>query len=224
MKYAFSAVALAAALISGAVHAADLPSRKAPPPAAYAPPPVFTWTGFYGGLNLGGGWFNRGFRNGGAGYVIGGGQLGYNYQITPLFVAGLETDFQGASSRLHWLGTVRGRVGVTPFSPNLFFYGTGGFAYGGVSQGYFNPWSGYGYASVNTGTGWTAGGGAEWAFLPNWSAKIEYLYADISGDNDNGWGYNGWGGRYRHTTSNLVRAGVNYHFNFLSPAPSVSKY
>jgi len=218
MKTALSALALGAVAFAGAAHAADLPYRKAPPPAPYvAPAPIYTWTGFYAGLNIGGGWFDHGFNNGfgvgggsyhGNGFVAGGGQIGYNYQFSPLFVAGLETDFQGTSSREHWFGTVRGRLGITPFSPNILIYGTGGFAYGEVNN----------FGFVNTKTGWTAGGGVEWAFLPNWSAKVEYLYTDLSGNNNGGFGFN------RHTRTNLVRAGLNYHFNWGQPAPVLAKY
>jgi len=54
MKKAVSALTLFAALASGAANAADLPSRKAPPPVYTAPEPVALWTGFYVGLNAGG--------------------------------------------------------------------------------------------------------------------------------------------------------------------------
>jgi outer membrane immunogenic protein len=98
------------------------------------------------------------FGGNGAG-VIGGGQIGYNLQISPAWVAGLETDFQGLSgssnvtggggtiglpgfpgsgvttngitvtNQLDWMGTVRARFGYL-VSPNLLVYGTGGLAYG----------------------------------------------------------------------------------------------
>lgn len=233
MKKTLSALTLCAVLATGAAQAADLPSRKGAP--VYVPPPpapMFTWTGLYAGLNLGGGW------KGSKGSVLGGGQVGYNLQLSNLFVAGLETDFQGTSSRnLNWFGTVRGRLGITPFSPNLLIYGTGGFAYGegsgGSNNGWNNAWllnggnnnglppvwnGGGGSNSVKT--GWTAGGGAEWAFRPNWSVKVEYLHTDLSGGGDNGW----WGARQHHNQSNLVRAGVNYHFNVAAPAPVFAKY
>ena len=76
-----------------------------------------------------------------------------------------------------------------------------------------------------TKTGWTAGGGVEWAFLPNWSAKVEYLYTDLSGNNNNGFNW-GWGlnNVNNHTRFNTVRAGVNYHFNLFNPSPVVAKY
>ncbi len=55
------------ALIAGSALAADLPSRKAPPPAFVPPPPAFTWTGLYGGVNIGYGF--------GAGGSVTGGEL-----------------------------------------------------------------------------------------------------------------------------------------------------
>ena len=92
---------------------------------------------------------------------MGGGQIGYNYQISPLFVVGLETDFQGTSLRsnmlrqrqlsLPWFGTVRGRAGFALLDSKLFVYGTGGFAYGELNTPFGN----------DTRTGWTAGGGVE---------------------------------------------------------------
>ncbi|BDV32702.1 MULTISPECIES: outer membrane protein [Methylocystis] len=247
MKTTLSAIAVAAALAAGAAQAADLPSRKAPPPVFVPPPPVLTWTGFYAGLNIGGGWqdssssnvANWGWNsgNGGSGGVVGGGQIGYNYQLSPLFVVGLETDFQGTSigsgggngwwggadrARINWFGTVRGRVGFNfPGYSQFLVYGTGGFAYGEVQR---NSWWNQ-YSTVQT--GWTAGGGVEWQFLPNWSAKAEYLYTDISGSNQNAFFNPGWGlnNVNNHTRFHTVRAGVNYHFNFGgAPAPVLAKY
>jgi len=253
MKTAISALALATALFAGAASAADLPSHKAPPPYI-PPPPIMTWTGFYAGLNLGGGFYasnssNQGLwgHNGGSnsGGVVGGGQIGYNFQVTPMFVVGAETDFQGSSlgsgggnnngwlfgfgggatsARLNWFGTVRGRVGITLLSPQLLVYGTGGFAYGEVQR---NGWLNQNSAVQ---TGWTAGGGAEWMFFPNWSAKAEYLYTQISGTGNNNnwaWAFNpGWGlnSTNNRTRFHTIRAGINYHFHFGSPAPVLAKY
>ena len=55
---AVSAVALA--LSAGSAMAADLPSRKEAPVYVPPPPPPPMWTGFYGGLNIGGGWTDNG--------------------------------------------------------------------------------------------------------------------------------------------------------------------
>jgi len=258
----------------GSALAADLPSRKeapvyTPPP----PPPPPMWTGFYAGLNLGGGWQDRSSSNvfgswawanpafvpgglpgtgfglagwnnggGGSGGVVGGGQIGYNYQFSPWLVIGVETDFQGASigsgnggnwsvwggggadlARINWFGTVRGRLGVTfPSLPSLLLYGTGGFAYGDVQRNFW--WN----QNSVVQTGWTAGGGGEWMFLPSWSAKVEYLYTDISGNNQN-WAFNpgiGLNNVNNHTRFHTVRAGVNYHFNLFGggSSPVLAKY
>ncbi|MFM8860823.1 MAG: outer membrane protein, partial [Methylocystis sp.] len=105
---------------------------------------------------------------------------------------------------LPFFGTVRARAGITPIS-SLLLYGTGGFAYADVQ----NP------AGAELQTGWTAGAGAEWMFMPNWSAKAEYLYIDVSGSNS-GTGnplnisVKNTGG---DTPWNMMRAGINYHFN-----------
>jgi outer membrane immunogenic protein len=126
-----------------------------------------------------------------------------------------------------WFGTVRGRIGLTVM-PTLLIYGTGGFAYADVSRnGGLLGWNN----GSTTQTGWTAGGGAEWMFMPNWSAKVEYLYTDVSGggSNNNWWnvgaGNSGLGlnSVNNHTRWNTVRAGVNYHFNW-GAVPVVAKY
>jgi outer membrane immunogenic protein len=140
---------------------------------------------------------NNSSSNGG---VVGGGQIGYNYQFSPWLVVGLETDFQGTSigsggggnnwwwgggnrEQISWFGTIRGRLGITSFDPHFLIYGTGGFAYGEVQR---NGWL---IQNSVVKTGWTAGGGVEWAFMPNWSAKVEYLYTDLSGSNNNGFNW-----------------------------------
>ena len=62
---AISAIALAMGM--GSALAADLPSRKAPP-VYIPPPPPLIWTGFYGGLNIGGGWNSNNPNNEGSAY------------------------------------------------------------------------------------------------------------------------------------------------------------
>ena len=124
-----SLVALATAGGSAAM-AADMP-LKAPPP------PVFSWTGFYIGANIGGAWSHSsitdnvtgaslGFDNSG---FIGGGQIGFNYQINR-FVLGVEWDIDGTSINktgpgvvtafgtlqgsvnTDWVSTLTGRIGL----------------------------------------------------------------------------------------------------------------
>jgi hypothetical protein len=81
--------------VGGSAFAADLPTAK--PAPAFVPPPIFSWTGFYAGLNAGAAWNNHGnvtifdptipatrvFGVGGTVAFIGGGQLGYNFQTAP---------------------------------------------------------------------------------------------------------------------------------------------
>ena len=75
----------------------------------------------------------------------------------------------------------------------------------------------------NTRTGWTAGGGVEWMFVPNWTAKAEYLYVDL--DSDGATGSLGWNyGYHFHPEIKVVRVGVNYLFNFGRSAPVLAKY
>jgi outer membrane immunogenic protein len=108
---------------------------------------------------------------------------------------------------------VRGRVGYL-ITPTLLLYGTGGFAYGGVDA----------FQQSSTFTGWTAGGGVEWLFAPHWSAKAEYLYVNLTSSGNNGGGSLWQVSNNIHPQINVVRVGVNYHFNFAQPAPVVAKY
>jgi outer membrane immunogenic protein len=144
---------------------------------------------------------------------------------------------------LDYLGTVRGRIGFL-FTPTLLIYGTGGLAYGGAnsSSSFSATDTLFTSAGVFTGSsqsdtlvGWTAGGGLEWLFAPHWSAKLEYLYYDLgtlSGQPGLGIATTPAGVAYgaiavQNNTSfngHIVRAGVNYHFNWAAPAPVVAKY
>ncbi|ARN81107.1 outer membrane protein [Methylocystis bryophila] len=168
----------------------------------------------------------------------------------------VHTTSISSSRSLDYIGTVRGRLGFL-VSPILLVYGTGGLAYGGVSGStsiaQFNndcsatpvpgacvqPAAATSGSHSNTLVGWTAGGGLEWMFLPNWSAKVEYLYYDL--------GTTTWGNgalaynsgslvaasgsaaviasqSRAHFNGNIVRAGVNYHFNWFAPAAVLAKY
>jgi outer membrane immunogenic protein len=95
-----------------------------------------------------------------------------------------------------------------------------------------NHYSSFGSIS-NSRVGWTAGGGVEWLFAPNWSVKVEYLHYDIGRvtyglsplDNFNTAGMlftSGAPVASARFNGNIVRAGLNYHFTF--PAPVVAKY
>lgn len=203
MKWFIPAVAAAVALgFVDTASAADMPI-KAPAYKAQAP---FTWTGCYIGAQVGYGWAqtNHSFDNGAPSDtsrpngVLGGGHLGCNYQMTN-WVVGIEGDLEAAdlhggdflnlagatsvgSSHMKWDGSVRGRFGFA-FDRSLL-YVTGGWAFarfdlgGGPGPGFLGggppPCCGY---SADM-SGWTLGGGWEYAFTNNLSARIEYRYTD----------------------------------------------
>jgi outer membrane immunogenic protein len=284
-RHVLLASAGAVALAGAAFAAEPLP----PPPP---PPPVFTWTGVYIGINAGAHWGGQniyfdatdtsslavgggiGVTEGlglrpevgthGASGFIGGGQIGYNYQINSI-VLGIEADIDGAtgtlgqtfvgsnaaigfpealittsSQQLDWLGTLRGRLGWTPLE-RAMIYVTGGLAFG-QSTASFADINGvaipplFDFASSSRHVGWTAGGGVEYA-LPgpwsNWSLKVEYLYYDLgissatvfyqNIDLTGAHEFSSITGRMRQN-GNIARAGLNYKFNWLAPAPVIAKY
>ncbi|MGX5737125.1 outer membrane protein [Bosea thiooxidans] len=187
-KYLLASVAALGLVAAGAASAADLPSRKGPVVAPAYIPPVFSWTGFYVGANAGYGWGNvnaNGFANvGDLDGFIGGGQVGYNYQMGQ-FVLGLEADLQGAdlssgdnlgliNVKTEYFGTVRARLGfaVDRWMP----YITGGWAYGNVKTSI--PALAFSSDKTHTG-GWAVGGGVEYAITNNIIAGVEYLYVDL---------------------------------------------
>ncbi|MEF3366861.1 outer membrane beta-barrel protein [Methylocystis sp. 9N] len=148
-----------------------------------------------------------------------------------------------SAQHVDWWGTVRGRLGVTlPSWSNLMVYGTGGFAYGAVNNTYgygaFVPPIGTPGAAVangvydNTKTGWTAGGGVEWTPLsfPSWSLKAEYLYVDLGSSTVAALGvgvptgFVAAAANRTQTRFQVVRAGVNWHFNPFATAPVLAKY
>jgi outer membrane immunogenic protein len=130
----------------------------------------------------------------------------------------------------------------------LLAYATGGLAYGGVTSGVgllatelqppaagnLGPVFSNG-AFSDTRVGWTVGGGLEWLFWPHWSAKVEYLYYELGRVSypiaptvgtiigTGAIGFVNISQATTHFNGNIVRAGVNYHFNWGAP-PVVAKY
>ena len=235
-----------------------------------------TWTGFYVGINAGGAWGERSadfapndliaasftgpipsvsFTSSG---VIGGVQLGYNWQFSPSWLIGIETDFDGAGIKgsstsisgglaftstvdehVKWLGTVRGRIGYLP-TGNLLAYFTGGFAYGSVEHtGSFGNPSGvsitvignpslicaasstcFAGSSNGVATGWTLGGGLEYAFWQNLTLRAEYLYVSLDSKSVTetavaflpGTAPASFSASYNRTNINIARIGLSYRF------------
>ncbi len=232
---AASACALA---VATQVNAADLyaPGGMKDTPYVVAP----TWTGFYVGANVGGGWsqldsswdFTRidiNTTNEATG-VVGGGQVGFNWQ-TGAFVIGAEADFDGFGfshtrdiisipALGRGLGTridsgfaldATGRLGYAA-GPALF-YAKGGYAYFDGKIGLDAPSP----LNVNKSgiDGWTIGGGIEYKFSSAWSVKGEYQYYDFGSvtlDPLAAIGRVGGPTISNDLTVNVVKVGVNYYF------------
>jgi outer membrane immunogenic protein len=216
MRLLLSGIALAALANAAPASAADMPTRG--PVYKAAPVALFNWTGFYVGANAGYGWADA--DNLAPAGWFGGGQVGYNWQYAPNWVLGVEADLSGSNingtnvagaplvnSKVNYFGTARGRLGYTV--DRVMVYGTGGlaWAHNRANDGLVQD--------DQTQVGWTAGAGIEYAFAPNWSTKIEWLYADYGNKN------------YALTvptrvdlTDNTVKLGLNYRFG----GPLYSRY
>ncbi len=205
-SFATGVVALTFAGLAVSAKAADLPYAPRGPYTVNQPLNAYSWAGPYLGGNLGYDWgtvTNNPTKPSG---IVAGIEGGYNFQNGPwvfgvegdLEVTGAEDTFASWKFSNPWFGTVRGRVGYA-FN-NVLLYGTGGLAFGELDGATF------GLSESHTSVGWTLGAGAEFGLVQNWTAKIEYLFVDLSErpfaitTTSNGYHFG------------VVRAGVNYHF------------
>ncbi|MGE5158133.1 MAG: outer membrane protein [Gemmatimonas sp.] len=205
-RFVVGAAALTLAGAGVPAGAADFSYAPRQPYTVNQPLNAYSWAGPYLGGNLGYEWgtvTNNPTKPSG---LVGGVQGGYNFQ-NGSWVFGVEGDLEatGADDTFApwkfsnpWFGTVRGRAGYA-FN-NVLFYGTGGLAFGELRG------QNFGFTESHTTAGWTLGAGVEFGVAQNWSAKIEYLYVDLSESN---FAITGVSNGYR---SDIVRAGVNYHF------------
>jgi outer membrane immunogenic protein len=239
-------------------NAADMPV-KAPHAVAYTP----SWAGFYAGVNLGlisdrssqdpyfaaptapGGlsycWSdsNCGSKSQTATGLLGGLQIGYNFQSGQM-VYGVETDFAlstakrtvsgpngafnafagnwSAETGSRWFGTARLRIGYA-FDSTLV-YATGGVAYADMRNSFKEgdaafatfPWT----AAAGWRAGWTLGGGVEYAVARNWSVKAEGLFYDLGRKDHVATDTSIPGDAYGvtdHMTGVVARIGLNYMFH-----------
>ena len=232
-----SSVAALLVGVSSGAFAADLAIRKAPPP----PPiiPVYNWTGFYIGGNVGGAWetgtitdnlFDVSFSRTRSGF-IGGGQVGYNWQVSPNWVVGVEGMFDGtdirsdtstvvlangdvisASAKTDWIATVGARLGYA--ANNWLFYGKGGGGWvhdsATVTDVVAATGDVFSVSVSDTRGGWMAGGGIEYGFTPNWTARVDYTHIGLSDVTNTGLFVNDTITLSRHF--DMVTFGINYKF------------
>lgn len=228
------ALAALTAVSGSAARAADLPPAPRAPsavaPVAYAPP-VYNWSGFYIGGNIGGGFADSSWSDPFTGAsntfnkdgFIGGGQVGANIQFNWL-VLGVEGDFDwtglkgggtdaigdSISTRTDWTATATGRIGAA--FDRLLVYGKGGVAFAHDRSTLNDVFGGSASTDLNR-TGWTAGAGLEYALDRNWSARLEYDYLGFGSQTLNlptaslpGYASNA------SLDVQEVKAGINYRF------------
>ncbi len=155
--------------------------------------------------------FGSTFKNSDGAFTFGG-YLGYNWQYCSYLLFGIEADINylnssptaldievfpvgtettSLESSIDWFGTLRGRLGYI-VDNYLLLYGTGGLAYGKANHtlsdncpACVGGFTGFPVSQSNSVTkaGWTAGGGAEYLFDPNWFLRAEALYVDLGSEN-----------------------------------------
>ncbi len=242
--------AFAAIMIAAPALAADLPSRKEAP-VYIAPVPMFSWTGFYVGADIGGGWSELnakpvdyfgnylGSVNTSSAGVVGGGRIGYNYQFNQ-FIIGVEGDFYGTGigkttnyaaplygtyasvkTNQDWLASVNGVAGFA--IDRTMLYVIGGVAWAGASATWNSTLFPAASFNINhTYTGYDIGGGVQYAFTPNWIGRVEYRHYGFGS-----WNYpsNVVAQRTGATlNNNIFTVGVSYKFGGPVAAPVVAKY
>jgi outer membrane immunogenic protein len=196
---------------AGAAAAADLPVRSAPPAPIIAAAPLFTWTGFYVGGQVGYGWNandndfvlpggfvvqSGDFGDEGDGFLAGV-HAGYNVQFGS-FVVGVEGDIEGVFGDDDDEDVVI--VGPDGVFTNYGFAGSAldwqgsiraraGFAF---DRALIYATGGFAFAGLSDGfgivgddddtlTGWTLGAGVEYAFTNNLTTRLEYRYTNFDG-------------------------------------------
>jgi outer membrane immunogenic protein len=195
-------IVLSGATLASA-YAADqsVPGGSAYYPHTYYPTSI-DWTGWYAGLQVGGGFGHASWTNPLSNAsdsltpstALGGGQFGVNWTRDSLLL-GAEADFTwmdlkasttdgaGFTHRFasNWLSLVTGRVGYA--SGQYLFYAKGGAAFANERNKVVTPAGVLADSGGTTQYGWTVGGGVEYAIDRNWSARVEYDFVDLPSQN-----------------------------------------
>ena len=166
--------------------------------------------------------------------ALGGGHVGFNYQVQR-WVLGVEADVSKVSvndgavadagnppideflnTKVSWIASVRGRLGIA-FDRWLAFV-SGGGAFSNIRLSYSNPPNRLDEAKIRS--GWVIGGGAEYAFTENWVGRIEYLYYDFGNKFIVNFGL-GTDPESGHPRFHVARIGLSYKFG---ASPVVARY
>jgi outer membrane immunogenic protein len=173
--------------------------------------PIYNWTAFYIGANIGGAWASGTLTDnltgvsfpGNHSAAMGGGTAGYNWQVSPNFVLGIEGTFDGTtvgnsgitsstavipihgiptviqgSVGTDWIATLAARFGIA--QNNTLYYAKAGGGWADNSASVTNILTGAPVSTSSTTSGWLVGGGIEYGVTPNWTIKAEYDYLGLS--------------------------------------------
>lgn len=174
---------------------------------------------------------------------LGGVQGGFNWQFSPNWLIGVEGDFSWAdvkgeassagavslavvshyNEKVNWISTFTGRIGYV--SNNWLLYGKAGWGWADTEGSSYTTNAAGAITTTTTSgetrSGWVAGGGVEWGFLPNWTVKLEYDYLELGTDTTSSAVTYGTTPpvltgvtllREHDTHINLLKAGINYRF------------
>ena len=248
MKRLSAVLGAFAVACAGVANAADLPAAG----PSYSPvyrPHIYDWTGFYVGGHIGAARENESYTDTATTFLqpagkvsshaewgtVGGGQIGVNYQMTPVVVgvegtwsASTNTGFAIATALLpltqvrdttnsKWFATATARAGYA--FDHLLLYVKGGAAWTriGLTRDVLFNNAVFATASLSdTRNGWTVGTGLEWGITENLSAKLEYDYLDFGTKT-----YTYVLGAFPVTTpvsiqsqTHMITAGLNYRFTW----------
>jgi outer membrane immunogenic protein len=239
-----SGIALFVAAASPCAFAGDVPAigpvgvppaAPSPYPYPYSSPYYYNWTGFYVGGNVGAAWDNSTLTDDFFGVSInasrsgfaGGGQIGYNWQIWPQFVVGVEWMFDGtsissdtttfiglggtplaANERIDWVTTLAARFGWT--TENWLFYGKAGGGWVHESETLINFANRFAISASDARSGLLLGAGIEYGFAPHWTARVEWDHIAL-GDKTIG-GFTPGDAIILSRRFDMFTFGVNYKF------------
>jgi len=244
VKSALIGAAAAAAMMIAPVLAADIPAQRPVTKAPVLAVPFYGWSGCYIGGHVGALWGETEWTsalpntpiftpNQDHGYssAVAGGQIGCNYQVNQI-VVGIEGDLSWARvnretfedlddvadfirTKSDWYGSIRGRLGMV-FGQSMF-YATGGWAFSNIDLTW-QATTAHPSFTTTARSGWTVGGGWEYALTSNWIGRLEYLYYDF--------------GSHRlplpfpdflqdaHPRFHVARVGLSYKFGGATPVES----
>lgn len=216
-------------MLTTPAFAADLPDIVFEEPVPLPEPARFNWSGFYAGGHAGvvAGSVDPGIVGQKSIYenaFIGGAHVGVSAELAPMFIVGIEGDFDGSTydetrvygtspvnAQMDWTASARGRFGLAfgqfvnmPGVADVQAYATGGLALAKFRAA--TP----GYSDTNTHTGWTVGGGVEAAVTQNLTVRAEYLYTSYANEL---YALGPTVGDLAvEARTNVVRGGVSYYF------------